>query len=148
VTAQGHPRAIFTRAIERGNLMGAQMTARELGRITLSESLALTALATHKAPERRSRYAVRWLRRLIEENEHLTTRRRCWRRLLLQRSVVARTSRPCRRFRPWRNVRLRSEAAARKRPEPGRHPVGKRTTAGERSTPTASGPLLDPAGAR
>jgi hypothetical protein len=48
------------------------MTARELGRITLDESLALTALVAHRGPARRSRYAVRWLRRLLEEDENLT----------------------------------------------------------------------------
>jgi hypothetical protein len=72
VTAQGHPRAIFKRAIENGNVMVAEMTARELGRITLAESLALTALVVQKEPGRRSRYAVRWLRRLLEEDENLT----------------------------------------------------------------------------
>jgi hypothetical protein len=72
VTAQGHPRTIFKRTIEHGNFVVAEMTARELGRITLGESLALTALATQKAPERRSRYAVRWLRRRLEEADHLT----------------------------------------------------------------------------
>jgi Domain of unknown function (DU1801) len=41
VTAQGHPRAIFTRAIERGNLVVAEATARELGRLTLEEVLRL-----------------------------------------------------------------------------------------------------------
>jgi hypothetical protein len=30
LTAQGHPRAIFKRAIERGNLLVAEVTAREL----------------------------------------------------------------------------------------------------------------------
>jgi uncharacterized protein len=30
LTAQGHPRAIFSRAIERGNVMLAELTAREL----------------------------------------------------------------------------------------------------------------------
>jgi hypothetical protein len=34
LTAQGHPRAIFKRAIEHGNVVAAEMTARELGRIT------------------------------------------------------------------------------------------------------------------
>jgi hypothetical protein len=72
LTAQGHPRSIFQRAIEHGNLLAAETTARELGRITLAESLALTALAVQKAPERRSRYTVRWLRRLLEEAESLT----------------------------------------------------------------------------
>ena len=72
MTAQGHPRRIFQTAIERGNLLLAEATARELGRITLEEALALTALVAEKEPERRSRFAVRWLRRLLEEDESLT----------------------------------------------------------------------------
>jgi hypothetical protein len=41
VTAPGHPRAIFRRAIERGNLLVAETTAREIGRVTLVELLIL-----------------------------------------------------------------------------------------------------------
>jgi hypothetical protein len=41
VTAQGHPRAIFARAIERGNLLVAEMSAREVGNLTLEEALRL-----------------------------------------------------------------------------------------------------------
>jgi hypothetical protein len=72
VTAQGHPRAIFTRAIERGNLVVAEMAAREIGRLTLGEALALTALVAQKDPTHRSRYVLRWLRWLLEEDKHLT----------------------------------------------------------------------------
>jgi ribosomal protein S7 len=72
LTAQGHPRAIFKRAIEHGNVLVAGMTARELGKVTLEDSLALTALVVQKDPGRRSRYAVRWLLRLLEEDENLT----------------------------------------------------------------------------
>jgi hypothetical protein len=54
LTAQGHPRRIFQSAIERGNLLLAE-AARELGRISLDESLALTVLVAEKDPERRSR---------------------------------------------------------------------------------------------
>ncbi len=50
----------------------AEATARELGRISLEEALALTALVAEKDPERSSRFAVRWLRRLLEEDESLT----------------------------------------------------------------------------
>ena len=50
----------------------AEATARELGRISLEEALALTALVAEKEPERRSRFAVRWLRRLLEEDESVT----------------------------------------------------------------------------
>jgi hypothetical protein len=67
LTAKGHPRRIFATAIERGNIVMAEATARELGRITLEEALALTALVAEKDPERRSRFAVRWLRRLLED---------------------------------------------------------------------------------
>jgi hypothetical protein len=52
----------------------AEMTARELGGITLDESLALTVLVVQKDPGRRSRYTVRWLLRLLEEDENLTIR--------------------------------------------------------------------------
>jgi hypothetical protein len=72
LTAQGHSRSIFGRAIENGNLLVAEMTARELGRITLEEALALTVLVTQKDPGRRSRYAVRWLLRLLQEDENVT----------------------------------------------------------------------------
>jgi hypothetical protein len=36
----------------------AEATARELGRISLDEALAVTALVAEKEPERRSRFAV------------------------------------------------------------------------------------------
>jgi hypothetical protein len=48
------------------------MTARELGRISLEEALALMVLVVQKDPGRRSRYAVRWLLRLLQEDENLT----------------------------------------------------------------------------
>jgi hypothetical protein len=72
LTAQGHPRAIFKRAIENGNVLVAEATARELGRVSLGESLALVGLVAVKEPHRHSRYAVRWLRRLLEEDDGLT----------------------------------------------------------------------------
>jgi hypothetical protein len=36
VTAQGHSTSIFKRAIENGNVLVAEMTAREVGRHTAS----------------------------------------------------------------------------------------------------------------
>lgn len=48
MTAQGHPRAIFNRAIEHGNLLIAEATLRELGRPTLGELLELTVLIAFK----------------------------------------------------------------------------------------------------
>jgi hypothetical protein len=43
VTAQGHPRAIFNRAIERGNLLVAETTARQMGRVSPVEALDLSS---------------------------------------------------------------------------------------------------------
>jgi hypothetical protein len=35
-TSQGHPRTIFRRALERDNLVLAEVTAREIGRVTIA----------------------------------------------------------------------------------------------------------------
>jgi hypothetical protein len=59
LTAQGHPRTIFGRTIERGNLMLTEVTVRELGQISLDESLAVTALIALKDSARPSRVASR-----------------------------------------------------------------------------------------
>jgi hypothetical protein len=67
LTAQGHPRAIFRRAIERGNLMVAEVTLRELGRPTLVELLELSALIAVKDPRRYGRVAARWMLRYLQE---------------------------------------------------------------------------------
>jgi hypothetical protein len=50
LTAQGNPRTIFRRAIERGSLGVAEMTADEVGRLTLGEALATAALAALGGP--------------------------------------------------------------------------------------------------
>jgi hypothetical protein len=67
LTAQGHPRAIFHRAIERRNLLIAEMTAREIGSVSLDEALELVCLVAEKAPNRLDAYARRWLVRLADE---------------------------------------------------------------------------------
>jgi hypothetical protein len=43
VTAQGKPRTVFRRAIERDNLVAAELNARIMGNVTLVEALELTA---------------------------------------------------------------------------------------------------------
>ncbi len=63
---------MFKRCIERGNLLGAELAIREMGVVSLEEALDLTALIAFKAPERRSRFAIRWLLRLLQEDELLT----------------------------------------------------------------------------
>jgi hypothetical protein len=58
-TSQGHPRTIFRRALERDNLVLAEVTARQIGRVTIAEALELTALVARKQPERYGRFAAR-----------------------------------------------------------------------------------------
>jgi ribosomal protein S7 len=72
LTAQGSPRAIFQRAIERGNLLVAETTAREMGTMSLMEALELTSLIALKDSRRRSRVAARWLLRFLEEHNRAT----------------------------------------------------------------------------
>jgi hypothetical protein len=69
VTAQGHPRAIFNRAVERGNLVIAEATARELGRLRLEEALRLLLLYAEKEPIKFERAALRWLGRYVTEGK-------------------------------------------------------------------------------
>jgi hypothetical protein len=51
-TSQGHPRTIFRRALERDNLVLAEVTAREIGSVTIAEALELTALVARKQGRR------------------------------------------------------------------------------------------------
>jgi hypothetical protein len=39
----------------------AEVTAREIGRVTIGEALELTALVARKQPDRFGRFAARWL---------------------------------------------------------------------------------------
>ena len=61
MTAQGHPRAIFSRAIERGNLTLAEQVAREVPNLTLEEALRLLFLYAENDPLRYEKAALRWL---------------------------------------------------------------------------------------
>jgi hypothetical protein len=72
LTAQGHPRATYQRAIERGNLLVAETILRELGRPTLGELLELTILIAFKDPRRHPRVAARWLARYLHEQDQAT----------------------------------------------------------------------------
>jgi len=61
------PRTIFRRALQRGNLMVAETMVREIGVVSLSEPLELTALiAKHERP-RLARLGARWLQRWLDE---------------------------------------------------------------------------------
>jgi hypothetical protein len=72
LTSQGHPRAVFQRAVERGNLLTAEMTAREIGVLSLEDALRLTVLVAEKAPARLEAFTSRWLRRYLEEHSTIS----------------------------------------------------------------------------
>ena len=59
-------RTIFRRALERGNLLVAEVTAREVGAIELREALELTALIAERDRPRSERYTVRWRSRYLD----------------------------------------------------------------------------------
>jgi hypothetical protein len=50
----------------------AEVTAREIGRVTIPEALELTALVARKQPHRYGRLAARWLCLYLEEHEQAT----------------------------------------------------------------------------
>jgi hypothetical protein len=72
VTAQGHARTQYRRAIEHKNLMGAEMALREMGAIDLLEALDYVALLAELRPAKAPRAAVRWHGRLEVEAPMLT----------------------------------------------------------------------------
>ena len=72
MTAQGHPRAIFSRAIERGNLVIAEATAREITNLTLEEAQRLLFLYAEHDPAKYERAALRWLARFASDGKAVT----------------------------------------------------------------------------
>jgi hypothetical protein len=50
----------------------AEVTAREIGRVTIAEALELTAPVARKQPDRYGRFAARWLCLWLEEHEKAT----------------------------------------------------------------------------
>lgn len=69
MTAQGSSRTIFRRAIERKNLMLAEVTAREIGVVSLAEALELVVLVAESDQNRFDAYARRWVARLAAEGQ-------------------------------------------------------------------------------
>lgn len=67
VTSQGHPHAIFRRALERGNLAVAWAAAAELQVVSLADALALCLLVREREPAKFPRLALRWHARFCTE---------------------------------------------------------------------------------
>jgi len=72
LTAEGSTYARFRRAIERGNLVEAEASARELHTVSLVDALDYVDLLATRAPERFQRAALRWHSRLEREHGSLT----------------------------------------------------------------------------
>jgi hypothetical protein len=71
LTAQGSPRVVFKRAIQHGNVLIAETTARELA-LTLEEALQLVLLYAAYEPAKLERAALRWFRRWLDESDNVT----------------------------------------------------------------------------
>src|SRR5712691_1009241 len=67
VTSQGHPYAIFRRALERRHVAAAWAAAADLPQLTLADALAFCFLVRDREPRRYGRLAVRWLARFCDE---------------------------------------------------------------------------------
>jgi hypothetical protein len=67
MTSQGKHTAASPDCIANGNLRGAEMAARELGRLSLDDALSLCVLIAERDPARFERAALRWLERLVAE---------------------------------------------------------------------------------
>jgi hypothetical protein len=67
LTAQGHPRTRFRRAIEGRWVFHAELAAREAGNLTLAEALELVCLYAEAEPAKFEKAALRWLARYVTE---------------------------------------------------------------------------------
>ena len=67
MTSQGTAHGRFTRAIKNGNVLRAEMAAREMGGLSLADALSLCELLAGRDPARFERAALRWLQRFIDE---------------------------------------------------------------------------------
>ena len=77
--------------------MLAEVTAGEIGRVTIAEALELTALVARKQPHRYGRFAARWLCLYLEQHPEGDARRRRAARL---EPAIAREPEGSRRGRP------------------------------------------------
>jgi hypothetical protein len=64
MTSEGRPYARFRRALEVRSVFQAEIAAREIGRLGLTDALDYLVLLANEAPERYERAARKWLARL------------------------------------------------------------------------------------
>jgi hypothetical protein len=76
VTSQGHPRADFQRAVERGNLLQAKALAKVVaasaGKLSLGDALSLLFLMSAKRDPSYERAVLRWVARFVSEVPAMT----------------------------------------------------------------------------
>ena len=60
-TSQGHPYAVFQRALKRHNVLMALAAAKDLPQLSLEDGLELSMIVARKDPRRHQRVASRWL---------------------------------------------------------------------------------------
>src|SRR5262245_59815500 len=70
-----HPRTVFLRALEHGNLLCSETTVREIRFVSLNETLRLTAFVALNDRDRGERCARRWLIRSLAERPGSDPRR-------------------------------------------------------------------------
>src|SRR5687767_10249931 len=71
VTAQDSALTRYRRAIESRSILLAELSAREMGFVTLPDALALVALYAAEGSPRFDKAATRWLARLALESDDL-----------------------------------------------------------------------------
>jgi hypothetical protein len=64
MTSQGTAHAKFQRAIGRGHVLNAEIAARELASLSISDALALVLLYQRQGDAKFERAARRWIRRV------------------------------------------------------------------------------------
>jgi hypothetical protein len=69
MTSQGTAHGRFQRAIHGRNVRAAEMAAREMGGLSLTDALSLCELLAMVDPARYERAALRWLQRFIDERQ-------------------------------------------------------------------------------
>jgi hypothetical protein len=71
VTAQGHPRAEFQRAVERGNLLQAKALAKVVasntGKLSVADAVSLLFLMSAKRDPSYEKAALRWVARFVSD---------------------------------------------------------------------------------
>ena len=67
MTSEGHPYAVFRRALERRSVAAAWAAAAGLPHLTPADALSLSLLVRDREPHRYDRVAVRWLARFCDE---------------------------------------------------------------------------------